>query len=68
MNSNGGYLMVCRVQIDKEELVLPVGLSSSVLPACFQEVWAVCAIPLLQHLLEGGCRPWRVLDPVTLQQ
>lgn len=60
--------MVCRVQVDQEELVLPVGLSGGLLPACLQKVWAVGAISLLQHLLEGGCRLGRVLDPVASQQ
>ena len=60
--------MVCRVKVDQEELVLAVGLSGSILPACLHEVWAVGAVLLLQHLLEGGCRLGRVLNSVALQQ
>ena len=68
LNSDEQYLMVCRVQIDQEELVLTVGLSGSVLPACLQKVWAVGAALLLQNLLEGGRRLRGVLNPVALQQ
>ena len=60
--------MLWRVQVYKQELVVLMRLCSSVLPAGSEEVWAVSAIALLQVVFEGGCRLWRILGSVALQE
>lgn len=46
--------MLCSMQVDQQELELPVSQGSSFLPAGLHKVGTVWGILLLEHFLEAG--------------